>query len=76
MHFFVNISNIALPQIALATIMSMNFDFDNTFFAHVVCDDMSWKHVVELQKHRHILWTCRSHRYIIKTCRQKYFFKP
>jgi len=55
MHFFVNISNKALPQITLATIMSMNFDFDNTFFAHVVCDDMSWKHVVELEKRRHIL---------------------
>jgi len=72
----VNISNIAWPQVALATIMSMYLDFDNTFFAHVLCDDMSWKYVAETQKRRHILWTCRSHRYIIKICRQKPLFEP
>ena len=40
-----NISNIALSQMALATIMSMNFDFDDTFFVYVVCDDINPQYV-------------------------------
>ena len=40
-----NISNIALSQMALATIMSMNFDFDDTFFVYVVRDDINPQYV-------------------------------
>jgi len=47
MHFFVNISNIVLSHMALATIMSMNFDFDDTF----LCICRSRRHKSPICRH-------------------------